>query len=402
MKFSFYIARRYAFSKSKSKAINVITAIASVGIVVSAMAMFVVLSVFSGLRTFSLSFTNELDPELKVFSERGKSFEISDEQIKTLETSGLFEGIAKVVEDRLLFTFKEKQTVAFIKGVDEQYYQVSAFEDKVEYGRWVEPETSDAVVGLGISYLFSMGLFDVDNAFEVVAMKPGKGVIHNPEDAFIRKHLTPVGIYILGNEDLDDKYVFTNIALARELLSLSDNEVTNLELKRTNGISEKTAIAKIQEVLGGSFVVKNRIQLNDGLYRMLNTENAVTYLIFLLVVIIALFNLVGALIMIILEKQANVKTLNHLGVTLRGLKRIFLYQGLIISVWGGLVGVALGAALILLQQQFHFIMIREGFPYPVEFNFINIILVFLSIFVLGFIASYIASSRVNRDYLHKV
>lgn len=364
--------------------------------------MFVVLSVFSGLRTFSLSFTNELDPELKVFSEKGKSFEISQEQIRALQTSGLFEGIAKVVEDRLLFTFHEKQTVAFVKGVDERYNEVSAFEDKVEYGRWVEPESNDAVVGLGISYLFSMGLFDVDNAFEVVAMKPGKGVINNPEDAFIRKHLTPVGIYILGNEDLDDKYVFTTLELARELLSLSENEITNLELKLANGVSEKAAIAKIKEVLGESFIVKNRIQLNDGLYRMLNTENAVTYLILLLVVIIALFTLIGALIMIILEKQANIKTLSHLGVNLQRLRKIFLYQGMIISALGGLLGVMLGVIVVLLQQHFVFIMIREGFPYPIEFNFMNVILVLVSIFILGFIAAYIASSRVNKSYLQKV
>jgi lipoprotein-releasing system permease protein len=402
LRFSFYIAWRYAFSKSKSKAINIITAIASVGIVVSAMAMFVVLSVFSGLRTFSLSFTNELDPELKVFSEKGKSFEISEEQIKALETSGLFEGIAKVAEDRLLFTFHEKQTVAFVKGVDERYNEVSAFEDKVEYGMWIEPESNDAVVGLGISYLFSMGLFDVDNAFEVVAMKPGKGVINNPEDAFIRKHLTPVGIYILGNEDLDDKYVFTTLELAQELLSLSENEITNLELKLANGVSEKAAIAKIKEVLGESFIVKNRIQLNDGLYRMLNTENAVTYLILLLVVIIALFTLIGALIMIILEKQANIKTLSHLGVNLQRLRKIFLYQGMIVSVLGGLLGVMLGVIVVLLQQHFVFIMIREGFPYPIEFNFMNVILVLVSIFILGFIAAYIASSRVNKSYLQKV
>lgn len=364
--------------------------------------MFVVLSVFSGLRTFSLSFTNELDPELKVFSEKGKSFEINEEQIKALETSGLFEGIAKVAEDRLLFTFHEKQTVAFVKGVDERYNEVSAFEDKVEYGMWIEPESNDAVVGLGISYLFSMGLFDVDNAFEVVAMKPGKGVINNPEDAFIRKHLTPVGIYILGNEDLDDKYVFITLELAQELLSLSENEITNLELKLANGVSEKAAIAKIKEVLGESFIVKNRIQLNDGLYRMLNTENAVTYLILLLVVIIALFTLIGALIMIILEKQANIKTLSHLGVNLQRLRKIFLYQGMIVSVLGGLLGVMLGVIVVLLQQHFVFIMIREGFPYPIEFNFMNVILVLVSIFILGFIAAYIASSRVNKSYLQKV
>lgn len=399
MNFSLYIAKRYAFSKSKSKAINVITAIASVGIIVSAMAMFIVLSVFSGLRSFSLSFVNDLDADLKVYSEKGKSFVIDDKQILDLEDSGYFKGVAKVVEDRLLFSFKEKQTVSTIKGVDSDYSNVSDFESKVEYGNWLEPDTDEAVVGIGISAVLSMGLFDTENAFEALAMKPGKGVINNPEDAFIKKTLEPTGVYVLQNDDLDDKYIFVDIDVARKLLFIPANEVTNLELALADKVSESKAIGKLKEVLGDNFIIKNRTQQNDGLYRMLNTENLVVYLIFVLVVIMALFTLVGAMIMIILEKQSNIKTLNELGAPLVDLRKVFLYQGMIICGLGSLIGLFLGIVFVLLQANFQFISIREGMAYPVEFNILNVILVFVSITVLGLIASLIASSRVNSRYL---
>jgi lipoprotein-releasing system permease protein len=400
VKFSFYIAKRYAFSKSKSKAINIITAIASLGIIVSAMAMFVVLSVFSGLREYSLSFTNQLDAELTLTSSKGKSFVLTPQKMDDLAESKLFSAVTKVVEDRLLFSFNQKQTVAYIKGVDDNYDKVSNFQESLEVGQWIQPNTSEAVVGLGIAHVLSMGMFDVEDAFTAIALKPGKGVIDNPEDAFIKKHLTPVGIYFLRNEDIDSKYVFTTLQEAQELLSLSENEVTNLEFRLAPGVTEKEATAKIQEVFGTSFVVKNRMQLNDSLYKMLNTENAVVYLIFLLVVIIALFNLIGALIMIILEKQSNIKTLNGLGMRMKSLRRIFLLQGLIISVLGGIIGIVLGSAVVVAQEELQLVMITEGLAYPVDFNFANVAIVFSSITVLGFIASYIASTRVNSDYLN--
>lgn len=399
MRISFYIAKRYAFSKSKSKAINLITSIASIGIVVSAMAMFIVLAVFSGLRTFSLSFANDLDPELKAFSVKGKNMLISDEQYQKLTTSNLFSGVARVVEDRLLFTNGEKQTVALFKGVDSNFNKVSLFEDKVELGNWFEPGTNEVVAGLGMAYYLSMGLFDTQNSFQVMSIKPGSGVISDPEEAFIRTHLIPVGIYSLANEDIDDKYVFADLPLAQHLLSLNENEYTAIEFALANGVSEKQAITFIHSIFGDSVEVKNRMQLNDSLYRMLNTENAVVYFIFLLVVIIALFNLVGALLMIILEKKSNIKTLNDLGIPVKQLRRIFLLQGMIISTLGGLIGIALGSVAVLLQEYYGFIEIRPDFPYPVGFDFINLVVVFFSIFILGFIASYIAATRVNEKYI---
>lgn len=361
--------------------------------------MFIVLSVFSGLKAYSLSFVDDLDPDLKVFTPKGKSFVVEDRQILDLEESGYFKGVAKVVEDRLLFSFKDKQAVSMIKGIDSDFVNVTDFDEKVEYGSWLEPDTDDAVVGVGMSHLLSMGLFDTENAFEALALKPGKGTIENPEDAFIKRHLNPTGVYVLGNDDLDNKYVFVDIDNARALLNIPTTEVTNLELAIAEGVSEGKAIQKIKEVLGEEYIVKNKTQLNDGLYRMLNMENLVVYLIFVLVVIMALFTLVGSMIMIILEKQPNIKTLNQIGVPVSDLRKIFLFQGLIICVLGSVIGLVLGAIVVSLQVAFGFISIREGLAYPVAFNWVNIFVVLVSIIVLGLLASLVSSSRVNNSYL---
>lgn len=399
MNFPFYIAKRYAFSKSKSKAINIITAIAAAGIVVSAMAMLIVMSVFSGLRDFSVSFTNELDPELKAFSVKGKTFVVTAEQEAKLKSSTSLSGFSKVVEDRVLFLFKEKQVVANIKGVDTAYSQVTNMENNVLYGHWLEADSDEAVVGLGISYKLSMGLFDTENAFKVYAIKPGTGAIENPESAFNERHLIPTGIYTLKNDDLDEKYVFTSLRIAREMLELKTDEVTHIEFKLAPQVHPSKATADIQAILGDKVIVKNRMQLNDSLYKMLNTENIVVYLIFTLVVIITLFNLVGALIMIILEKQSNMKTLHNLGVRESSLRKVFLLQGLILTFLGGFIGMLLGIVVVLVQQRYELLKITPELGYPVKITFNNLFLVAITILVLGFIASYIAASRVNKKYL---
>jgi len=177
LNFPLYIAKRYIFSKSKSNAINIINRIASLATIVGAMALFVVLSVFTGLKEFSLSFTNDIDPDLKISSTLGKSFFIVPKQEKEIAA---IEGVAfysKVVEERVLFTFNGKQEVTYLKGVDSTYNAVSAFNKKLFSGQWLEPDTYQVVVGYGISQKFSLGLLDYNNALEVFVPKPGKGAL---------------------------------------------------------------------------------------------------------------------------------------------------------------------------------------------------------------------------------
>ncbi|HSD05801.1 ABC transporter permease [Flavobacterium sp.] len=398
MNFPLYIAKRYIFSKSSNNAINIINRIASMGVIVGAMALFVVLSVFTGLKDFSLSFTNDIDPDLKVSSTLGKSFFITHEQEKEVKK---IEGVAsysKVIEERVLFTFSGKQEVTYLKGVDSIYNTVSSFDKKLYNGQWLKPNTYQVVVGYGIAQKFSMGLLDYKNAFEVFVPKPGKGTIETPEQAFNSTDVFPVGIYAIS-EDLDSKYVFADLGLAQELLEYKTNQISSLEIKLKKDTDETPVISKLKSIFNNKITIKNKEQLNESLYKMLNTENIAVYLIFTLVIVVALFNLIGALIMMILDKKGNLKTLFNLGTDIKDLRNIFLLQGTLLSFFGGVIGLLLGVVIVVLQQQYELIMITPTLAYPVVFTLENVLIVMATIVTLGFIASLIASSRVSKKLL---
>ena len=385
-------------SASKNSAINIINGIAAVGIVVGAMALFVVLSVFSGLRDFSLSFSNDFDPDVKITSTLGKSFFVSPQQESAIHHIQGVAASGKIIEERVLFMFNGKEEVACLKGVDSLFPNVNDVTKIIFQGAWPEPNTSQVAVGYGIAQKLSLGLLDYNNPFEAFVPKPGKGAIENPEDAFSKCKLTPVAIYAIS-EELDSKYVFADLGLTQALLGFKPNQVSGIEIKLKPGADEQAVIAQLNSVFKNKVTVKNRAQLNDSLYKMLNTENLAVYLIFTLVIVIALFNLIGALIMMILDKKGNLKTLFNLGTEIKDLRKIFLLQGTLLSVFGGLFGLALGVGIVFLQQQFKLVMITPSLAYPVVFTVQNLLIVLATIVLLGFTASWIASSRVSKKLL---
>jgi lipoprotein-releasing system permease protein len=398
LNFPLYIAKRYIFSNSKNNAINIINRIASMGIIVGAMALFVVLSVFSGLKVFSLSFSNDIDPDLKISSTLGKSFLISPAQENEIKKIEGVVSYTKIIEERVLFTFDGKQEVTYLKGVDPNFIRVNAIQKKLFSGQWFEPKTDQVVVGYGVANKFSMGLFDFNKQLEVLVPKPGTGAIENAEQAFNKTNIVPVGIYAIS-EDIDSKYVFADLGLAQELLEYKTNQISGIELKEKKGADETAIIYQLQTIFSHKITIKNRAQLNESLYKMLNTENIAVYLIFTLVIIVALFNLIGALIMMILDKKGNLKTLLNLGTEIKDLRKIFLLQGTLLSVFGGIIGLTLGIAIVLLQQQYELVMITPTLAYPVIFSTENVLIVLGTIISLGFIASLIASGRVSKKLL---
>jgi lipoprotein-releasing system permease protein len=397
LNFSFYIAKRYLFSFSKSNAINIITVIATGGIIVTSAFLFIALSVFSGLRDFSLSFSNDFDPDLKITAIKGKSFLISPRQHnQILQTAGVA-AYSKAIEERVLFHYDGKDKVAYLKGVDSLFGKVNDIEKSLYNGVWIQPNTYQAVIGYGIANDLSMGLFDFTNVLEAYVPKPGKGAIDNPEEAFSKTNLIPVGIYAI-NEDLDNKYVFADIGLVQELLQYEPNQVSAVEIRLKPGADENAAIAGLRKIFKNT-EIRTRAQQNDSLYRMLNTENLAVYMVFTLFIIMALFTLIGALIMMILEKRPNLKTLLNLGATVGSLRRIFLFQGASLTILGGIFGLLLGIAFVLAQQQFKWIMITESLAYPVTFSFENVAIVLLTISLVGVLASWFAASRVSQKFL---
>ena len=362
------------------------------------MVLFVVLSIFSGLVNFSLSFSNDFDPDLKISSTLGKSYTISPQQEKEIKSIDGVASFSKIIEERVLFMFDGKEQFTYLKGVDASFLKVSNIKKGLFNGQWLSPKTSQVVVGYGISQKLSLGIFDFNNAFEVFAPKPGKGNIENPDDAFTKIGLIPVGVYAVS-EELDSKYVFSDIELARELLGFQPNQITTLELKLKPNADENRIKEQLQTIFNNKITIKNRAQLNDALYKMLNTENTAIYLLFTLVIILTLFTLAGAIIMMILDKRGNLKTLYNLGTEVKELRNIFLFQGTLLSVLGGGLGLFLGIIIVLIQQQFEVIMITPSLAYPVAFLFKNVLIVLTTIVSLGFIASLIASSRVSKKLL---
>lgn len=398
MNFPLYIAKRYLKSVSKNNAINIINRIASVGIITGSAALFIVLSVFSGLVDFSLSFSNTIDPDIKAVAATGKSFFISPKQQQQLRNTAGIASFSKVIEERVLFVFDEKSEFTYIKGVDSLFTNVSTIKKSVVNGIWLEPETNQAVIGYGLYEKLSVGLGEYNRPLEIYAPKPGKGIIENPEEAFRKTAIIPVGMYAIS-EELDSKYVFTDFGVASEIMGFQPGQLTALELKLNAPEDEAAVVRSLKQIFGNKLQIRNRAQLNDSLYKMLRTENLAIYLIFTLVIILILFAFSGAIIMMILDKKANLKTLYYLGAEVRDLRKIFLLQGTLLCLTGGLIGIILGSIVVLLQQYFKLVMITDTLAYPVVFSVMNIAIVLATIISLGFLASLIASGRVSKKLM---
>lgn len=399
MNFPLYIAKRYLRSKSSQNAVNIINFITFLVIVIGSAALFIVLSAFAGLKTFSLSFSNTFDPDLKASPTVGKHFILStDEELALGEIEGLA-NFSKELEERAYLTYKEKSTIAYIKGVDENYRAVTGVDSTLIFGNWGS-DVHNGVIGIGIYNLLGIPMNN-RTAMEVLVPKPGEGSFS--QQGFNSKPYDDLSLVVSGvyavEESLDKKYVFARLPLVQELLQKDSTEVSGINFKLMDNASPDDVRNSINAVLGKKASVLTRREQNTSLYRMLNTENLATYLIFTLVLIIALFNVVGAIIMMILDKQQNSKTLFSLGTTIKELRRIYFIQGLLVTSFGGLIGVALGSLLIGSQLAFGWLKITPSLAYPVEFNVINLLIVIGTIVVLGVISSKIASSRITENLI---
>ncbi len=359
--------------------------------------MFVVLSAFTGLKNFGLSFSNMLDPDIRLLPAQGKVFHLSDSSAKELAQFPEVHLFSSMVEEQVLLNYRQKDQIALLRGVDPNYPMITAIDSVTDLGRWLA-EPNETVVGWGIGRNLGLGILSDNEFLEVIVPKLSIDNTFAVGKPYHSVSLLPVGAYALSDEE-DSKYLFCDIHTAQELLKLEKGEVSSIEIMMKPDVDEAALIEKIIQLFKNQVIVKNREQLNDALYRMLNTENIAIYLIFILILIIAFFNVIGSIIMMVLDKKSNLRTLFHVGANIGQLKRIFLFLGLSISLAGGISGILLGVLLVGLQDAFGIIMITRSLPYPVEFSWSNLGLVLITIFVLGLIAAYIASRRVNRRFV---
>ena len=377
-----------------------ITIIASFGVIVSSLALFIILSGFSGLRTFSYSLLDVSDPDIKITSSKGKTFLYSEDIQRLLEKNTSIQGFSKVIEERAFLEYNEKNEIAYIKGVDYNYTSISNIDAVLSIGNWLDKDMQNtAVVCNGISRKLSLGILNFGAPLSILVPKPGIGFI-NPNNAFYKTDLQIVGLYS-GTEDFENKFVFIALSEAHKLLRYKENQVTGIEIKLKDKREADLFSEKIQEQLGGQFKVQTKEQINEVFYKVINTENFVSYLIFTLIVIIALFNVIGAIIMMIIDKKANLKTFYSLGASIKEIKRVFVIHGFLLTFFGMLIGLSLGTALVYYQIFSGKFKITQNLPYPVEFKFSNLFIVIFTITTLGFIASKIASSRISKEFIER-
>ena len=400
MNFPLYIAKRYLFAKSGNNAINIITIIASIGVVLGTAALFIILSGFSGLRTFNYALLDSSDPDIKITASEGKSFFFENTIKNVVFSSKDIVSFSKVIEERVFIKNGEKQQVAYIKGVDDNYTNVVPLDDAIQVGKWLQKEyTNTSVIGNSLAYKLSAGVESFGEYLEILVPKKGTGFI-NPARSFRSIKTQIVGAYF-GTEEFENKYVFVSTFQAQQLVNFKENQFTGIEIKLRPESNAANFAVSMQEKLGVQFQVKTKAQLNELFYKVINTENFVSYLIFTLIVIIAMFNIVGSIIMMIIDKKKNLKTLLSMGATLSEIKNIFVLQGFLLTIISMTTGLFLSAITVIIQQKFQIFMITSSIAYPVELKGSNFLIVITTISVLGFLAAKVASSRITAGFIDK-
>ena len=369
---------------------------ATTGVILATMALFVVLSGFSGLKKFSMSFYNTADPDIKITAVTGKGFIFNDSIKKVLDNPDIA-AYSKVLQERAFFQYKDKEYVAYLYGVDENFTDVSRIDTTVTIGgRWLNINNPYGVVpGFTIANKLNLHV-DYLTPINVIVPKPGNNYdLTNPQNMINATQVNAIGIYQLL-EEWDGKYIFAHLPVVQELLSYPLDKISGINIKLGSQVDINLFEKRLQNDLGSNYKVQTREQLNEVYYKMIKTENLVSYLIFTLVLIIALFNIVGTIIMLILDKKNNLRTMIFMGMRMPQLQRIFILQGFLLSVLGMTVGLTLGYLIVLAQKKWALFMISDYLPFPVELQSQNVIIVIITMLVLSFLASYLAGKRINK------
>ncbi|AZQ43167.1 ABC transporter permease [Nonlabens ponticola] len=396
MNISYYIARRYLVSKNGKNAINIINILSFIITIVGTAALFIVLSGFSGLKDFSTSFSGYFDPDLQVTAVQGKTVQLTNDRLESLLQTDGVDVVAGVIEEKAFLNYDEKNDIAFIKGVPNNYTQIISTDSILIGGSWLTDSDPQIVIGAGIATDLSVFVNDYSSFLQIMVPKPGEEALNvmNLSRSFRKLDAVAVGMFSV-NEELDNKYIFITLDAARALMGYNENTVSAVEIKLSEPQKEDEVRQAIASIFEEDIIIKNKLQLNGALYKMLNSENLAVYLIFTLVLIIALFNVVGSIIMMILDKKKNLKTLLDLGAQVGDLRKVFFIQGTLMTLAGGLIGLLIGVAFVVLQIEFDLVYIAPGLPYPFAMDWTNVIVALSTIAVLGMIASYTGSRRIN-------
>ena len=412
MSFPFYIARRYLFSKKSHNAINVISGVSVCGVALATLALVCTLSVFNGFQDLVTTMFTAFDPEIKITAANGKVFDAQDERIQSLRELPEIEVFSESLEDNAMVQYKGRQTMVVIKGIEDNFNQLTAI-DSILYGRgdWIlHDEVVDyAIPGIELVSVLGTGIRFLD-PLEVYAPKRGVKInVANPSTSFESSYLHSSGlVFAVNQQKYDASYILTSLSFARELFQY-ETEVSSIELRLVADADLKKVKNEIRRILGNDFLVLDRYEQQADTYRIMEVEKLISYVFLSFILLIACFNVIGSLSMLIIDKRNDVVTLRNLGADDQLISRVFLFEGYMITFFGALIGVGLGLLLCFIQQEFGLISLGSGSSagafvvdaYPVSVYATDVILVLITVLVTGFLSVFFPVRYLTRRLLAK-
>lgn len=409
MNLPFYIAKRYLFSKKSHNAINIISGISVCGVSLATLAMVCTLSVINGFQDMVATFFTVFDPEIKVTAAMGKTFDVNDDRIKQLRSLPEIAVFTETLEDNAMVQYKDRQMMATIKGVQDNFEQLASI-DSVLYGKGeftLHDEVADyGVIGVELMPVLGTGVQFVD-PLEIYAPRRGEKVnMANPAASFTKEFLfSPGVVFAVNQQKYDASYILTSLDFARKLFHY-DTEVSAVELRLKPNQNITSMKGKIADMLGKDFVVRDRYEQQEDIFRIMEIEKLVSYLFLTFILLIACFNVIGSLSMLIIDKKEDVRTLRNLGADDKLISRIFLFEGRMISMFGAVTGIVLGLILCLIQQKFGLISLGgDGNfvvdAYPVSVHWGDVLLIFLTVLIVGFLSVWYPVRYLSKRLLDK-
>ena len=394
MNLSLFIARRYLVSKKSHNAINIVSGVALGGIAIGTMALIIVLSAFNGLSDLVQSLYNSFGADIQITAVKGKTFIPNSPKFQSIKKMEGVKYFTEVMQDKALLKFDDQQTLAILKGVGADFVPMTNFDTLIRDGSFsLEKGGVDCgIFGKGIAYQLGVGQSNADY-LSVTCYAPKRGFKQSspdPEGAITEKHLFPAGTFSI-NDEFDYRYVIVSLPFARDLFDYHDSSVTSVEIGLAKNANTDKVKEQIAGMLGNDFSVKGRFEQNELLFKTLKSEKLWTFIILVFILVIATFNIVGSLSMLILDKEKDIDILSNMGADMGMIQKIFMFEGMLITFVGTLIGLALGTAICLVQIIFKPIRFNEGFvvsSYPVSLQFTDYLSVLATVLVIGLLASW--------------
>lgn len=390
----FYIARKYFFSSKKINYVHILSLVSQFGIAIGTIALVLVMSVFNGFENLVLDMYNVFDPHIRVTSNDGKNFD-SDQVNKVIGNTDGVANFSSVLEEKILVEYNSKQYIAVIKGVDENYRELTNFDSLIVDGGYIDDFKSNnvAMVGRGIAYYLSMHIGSVfDNLRVYLPNRDSKNLL-KLEKAFTSSSISPVGVFGVQQE-IDSKYIIVPLNFVQDLIN-RDKYVSAIEIKLKSSDSMINIQNILKEKLDSKYLIQNRFEQQEFLYKILNTERLVVIIILLFIVLIASFNIISSLIILIIDKKKDIESLFNFGVENHSIKKVFIYKSMLGVFVGSFSGIIIGFILAYLQQEFGLIKMGVGSfvidAYPVSIKLNDIIIIQLIVLLIGLLASWFTS-----------